>query len=184
MSHHHLEQHQSLFLFYTPAKTPKHTVKIRWTREEATSLLDKRKCEHPKTWICLCLHRNRTIFKKNCSPCYSKKPCANAADSLAYWFQGTQLISQHYNQAKSLPVGWLQEGHNDSHRTASWEVKKNAALKFPLQYRLKMCSARWKQARDGTWNAQFRNVLTFNSKSRTIWMENKLYYIKIKSLHK
>lgn len=106
----------------------RNTVNTLWARKEATvSLLDNRKCEHSKIQIHLCLHRNRnsSVFLKNCNPCYSKEPSAKSAVSVAYWFQGTQHISQHYNQAKSLPVGWLQEGHNDSHRTASWEVKSH-----------------------------------------------------------
>lgn len=83
------------------------------------SPVDKRKCKHSKKKRERFVRKSTGIvqYLKNCSPCYSKKPCANSAHFVACWFQGTQPISQHYNQAKSLPVGWLQEGHSDSHRT-------------------------------------------------------------------
>lgn len=51
-----------------------------------------RKCKHSKIKIFLRLHRSRTTLTKNCS-CCCKKHCANAADCVAFWFQGTRSPS-------------------------------------------------------------------------------------------
>lgn len=44
--------------------------------------------------------------KKTAAVVFLKSPVQTLQFSVANWFQGTQPISQYYNQAKSLPVGW------------------------------------------------------------------------------
>lgn len=125
MSHHPLQSHQSPFLPLLHKHTRTYCNAHMKKGGDTGHPLANRKCVRSKIKFCLCLYGNSLTLKtkQNCSSCYSIKPCANSAHSAACWFQGTQLISQHYNQARAFPVGWLQEGHSDSHGTASWKVK-------------------------------------------------------------
>lgn len=119
MSHYLLQWHQIFLSLTHPQRTSNITVNIMWGTEEATSLLDRRKCDRALDLSPLAQEKHHILKKRvKKSKLVILKGPEQTADSVACWFQGTQPISQHCNQAKSLPVGLVQEGHNDSHTTA------------------------------------------------------------------
>lgn len=126
---------ESISLFHT------HKQNNMWTREEDTSPTDKRTCEHSK----LTDMSDCTTFKKKLQPLlFSKAVFANSAVPVAHWFQGTHPISQHYNQAKSLPAGHrYRKVTMTVTGLAAERRKKTAALKFPLQRWGNVCSGKY-----------------------------------------
>lgn len=101
----------------------KQTINSTFTKHD-TNLADRSKRSHSKIKNLPVLAQESHLVNKKCSRCYCTRHCANSADYVGYWFQGTHSLSCNII-IKQSPILWTSDRKvsGDSHRTANWEVK-------------------------------------------------------------